>query len=145
MSANHMPWAFFMPKAYRIGSVPCGALMRPLPDSRCIATGSGTFSVSRSGTFKSYTIMSKSKSIARDMNVVSRMQNHLAEWFGSENVLVSSLIEERVSNLQVARMVHAFVACTAMVVWASFSLVGTVLSLLWFGLSLYLCRKGGKS
>ncbi len=27
-------------------SVPCGALMRPLPGSRCNATGSGTFSVS---------------------------------------------------------------------------------------------------
>lgn len=146
MSANNELRAFFMPKAYRIGSVPCGRLMPPLPQSRCNATGSGTFSVSRSGTFKSVMIMTKSNgSFARDMNVVSRMQNHLAEWFGSENVLVSSLIEERVSNLQVARMVHAFVACTAMVVWASFSLVGTVLSLLWFGLSLYLCRKGGKS
>ena len=69
----------------------------------------------------------------------------IRKWMHAENVLVSSLIEERVSNLQVARMVHAFVACTAMVVWASFSFVGTVLSLLWFGLSLYLCRKGGKS
>ena len=29
-----------------ISSVPCGALMRPLPVSRCTATGSGTFSVS---------------------------------------------------------------------------------------------------
>lgn len=28
-----------------ISSVPCGALMRPLPGSRCNATGSGTFSV----------------------------------------------------------------------------------------------------
>lgn len=29
-----------------ISSVPCGALMRPLPCSRCSATGSGTFFVS---------------------------------------------------------------------------------------------------
>ena len=29
-----------------ISSVPCGALMRPLPDSRWKTTGSGTFSVS---------------------------------------------------------------------------------------------------
>ncbi|WP_281795386.1 hypothetical protein [Paraprevotella clara] len=101
MSANNELRAFFMPKAYRIGSVPCGRLMPPLPQSRCNATGSGTFSVSRSGTFKSVMIMTKSNgSFARDMNVVSRMQNHLAEWFGSENVLVSSLIEERVSDLQ---------------------------------------------
>ena len=41
--------AFFMSEALpiiHIGSVPCGALMRPLPFSRCSATGSGTFSVS---------------------------------------------------------------------------------------------------
>ncbi len=38
--------AFFMPLAYRISSVPCGALMRPLPVSRWNATGSGTFFIS---------------------------------------------------------------------------------------------------
>lgn len=42
-SPIYMPAAFFMPLAYRISSVPCGALMRPLPDSRWKATGSGTF------------------------------------------------------------------------------------------------------
>lgn len=31
---------------HNTSSVPCGALMRPLPVSRCNATGSGTFSVS---------------------------------------------------------------------------------------------------
>lgn len=30
-----------------ISSVPCGALMRPLPVSRCRATGSGTFLIPR--------------------------------------------------------------------------------------------------
>ena len=144
MSANNQLRAFFMPKVYRIGSVPCGALMRPLPDSRCSATGSGTFSVSQSGTFNSTTIMSKSNgTFAHEMNFVTKMQATIAEWLARENQLVSSLVEERVSNLQVLRMVHAFVACTAMVVCASFSLAATVLSLLWFGLSLYLCKKGG--
>lgn len=32
-------------RRHSISSVPCGALMRPLPGSRCRATGSGTFSV----------------------------------------------------------------------------------------------------
>lgn len=144
MSANNQLRAFFMPKVYRIGSVPCGASMRPLPHSRCNATGSGTFSVSQSGTFKSVMIMSKSNgTFARKMNFVTKMQATIAEWLARENQLVSSLVEERVSNLQVVRMVQAFVACTTMVACASWSLAATVLSLLWFGLSLYLCKKGG--
>ena len=32
-------------RRHRYSSVPCGALMRPLPCSRCTATGSGTFFV----------------------------------------------------------------------------------------------------
>ena len=144
MSANNELRAFFMPKVYRIGSVPCGALMRPLPHSRCNATGSGTFPVSQSGTFKSVMIMSKSNgTFAPEINVASKTKSHLYEWLARENQLVSSLVEERVANLQVLRMVHAFVACTSMVVCASFSLAATVLSLLWFGLSLYFCKKGG--
>lgn len=144
MSANNQLRAFFMPKVYRIGSVPCGRLMPPLPQSRCSATGSGTFPVSQSGTFKSVMIMTKSnRTFAPEINVASKTKSHLYEWLARENQLVSSLVEERVSNLQVLRMVHAFVACTAMVVCASFSLAATVLSLLWFGLSLYLCKKGG--
>lgn len=118
--------------------------MRPLPDSRCSATGSGTFSVSQSGTFNSTTIMSKSNgTFAPEINVASKTKSHLSEWLARENQFVSLLIEERVSNLQVARMVQAFVACTAMVACASWSLAATVLSLLWFGLSLYICKKGG--
>lgn len=31
--ANRLPLAFFMPIGYLYSSVPCGALMRPLPDS----------------------------------------------------------------------------------------------------------------
>ena len=144
MSANNELRAFFMPKVYRIGSVPCGALMRPLPHSRCNATGSGTFPVSQSGTFKSVMIMSKSNgTFAPDMNVVTKTQAVVAEWLARENQFVSSLIEERVSNLQVLRMVQAFVACVTMAVCASFSLGATVLSLLWFGISLYFCKKGG--
>lgn len=120
--------------------------MRPLPHSRCNATGSGTFSVSQSGTFNSVTIMSNFKSngtFGREMDFASRMQAAVSGWLGRENQLVSSLVEERVSNLQVLRMVQAFVACVTMAVCASFSLGATVLSLLWFGISLYFCKKGG--
>ena len=48
VAASPKPSAFFMTVglAYNIGSVPCGALMRPLPVSRCSATGSGTFFLS---------------------------------------------------------------------------------------------------
>ena len=49
--ANNLLRAFFMPSVYDISSVPCGALMRPLPVSRCIATGSGTFFLSPSNLF----------------------------------------------------------------------------------------------
>ena len=64
-------------------------------------------------------------------------------WADAECVTFSSLLEERVSNLQALRMAQAFAAFTAMAVCASFSLWRTFLSLAWFALSLYLCRKGG--
>ncbi len=45
-AANNSAGGIFYAVASYIGSVPCGALMRPLPVSRCNATGSGTFIVS---------------------------------------------------------------------------------------------------
>ena len=42
--ANNLAAGIFCVHGYTYSSVPCGALMRPLPFSRCSATGSGTFS-----------------------------------------------------------------------------------------------------
>ena len=42
--ANNLAAGIFCVPGYTYSSVPCGALMRPLPFSRCSATGSGTFS-----------------------------------------------------------------------------------------------------
>lgn len=44
--ANNRAGGIFNAVAKHIGSVPCGALMRPLPKARCKSTGSGAFSVS---------------------------------------------------------------------------------------------------
>ena len=42
--ANNFAAGIFYAHGLSYSSVPCGALMRPLPFSRCSATGSGTFS-----------------------------------------------------------------------------------------------------
>jgi hypothetical protein len=42
--ANNFAAGIFCVHGLSYSSVPCGALMRPLPFSRCSATGSGTFS-----------------------------------------------------------------------------------------------------
>lgn len=67
----------------------------------------------------------------------------LIVWLNSENSMFSNIIEDKVSNLQVMLLGHACLAFSVLMCSATFSLVGTLIALLWFVVSLHLCMKGG--
>ena len=67
----------------------------------------------------------------------------LIVWLNSENSMFSDIVEDKVSNLQVMRLGHACLAFSVLMCSATLSLVGTLIALLWFAVSLHLCKKGG--
>lgn len=64
-------------------------------------------------------------------------------WLNSDNSLFSSVLENTVSNRQVLLIGHACLAFSALVCAASLSPMAAVVMLLWFVVSLHLCKKGG--
>ena len=64
-------------------------------------------------------------------------------WLNSDNSLFSSVLESAVSNRQVLLIGHACLAFSVLVCAASVSAMAAVLMLLWFVVSLSLCKKGG--
>ena len=64
-------------------------------------------------------------------------------WLNSDNSLFSAIVESAVSNRQVLLMAHACLAFSALVCASSLSAMAAVLMLLWFVVSLSLCKKGG--
>ena len=67
----------------------------------------------------------------------------ISVWLNSENSMFSTIIEDKVSNLQVMLLGHACLAFSALMCSVTSSLVGTLITLLWFAVSLHLCMKGG--
>ena len=70
-------------------------------------------------------------------------QSAISVWLNSENSMFSAIIGDKVSNLQVMLLGHACLAFSALMCSATSSLVGTLITLLWFAVSLHLCMKGG--
>ena len=70
-------------------------------------------------------------------------QSAISVWLNSENSMFSDIIEDKVSNLQVMLLCHACLAFSVLMCAVTFSLVGTLVALLWFAASLHLCMKGG--
>ena len=67
----------------------------------------------------------------------------LGVWLNSENSLFSAIVESAVSNRQVLLIGHACLAFSALVCAASMSAMAALVMLLWFVVSLSLCKKGG--
>ena len=70
-------------------------------------------------------------------------QSAISVWLNSENSMFSTIIEDKVSNLQVLLLGHACLAFSVLMCAATLSLVGALTALLWFVVSLDLCMKGG--
>ena len=64
-------------------------------------------------------------------------------WLNSDNSLFSAIVESTVSNRQVLLIGHACLAFSALVCAASLSGMAALVMLLWFVVSLSLCKKGG--
>jgi hypothetical protein len=67
----------------------------------------------------------------------------ISVWLTRENVLFSSLMEERVSNCQALLLTQfltsfTLLTCSVFLYWP-----GAVACLIWFGGSMVLCKKGG--
>ena len=73
----------------------------------------------------------------------SASSSAITSWLNSDNSLFSSVLESTVSNRQVLLIGHACLAFSALVCAASLSAMAAVLMLLWFVVSLSLCKKGG--
>ena len=67
----------------------------------------------------------------------------IAVWLNSDNSLFSAIVESTVSNRQVLLIGHACIAFSALVCAASLSPMAAIVMLLWFVVSLSLCKKGG--
>ena len=70
-------------------------------------------------------------------------QSAISVWLNSENSMFSTIIEDKVSNLQVLLLGHACLAFSVLMCAASLSPMAAVVILLWFIVSLHLCKKGG--
>ena len=77
------------------------------------------------------------------LQLQSAAMTAIVVWLNSENSMFSDIIEDKVSNLQVMLLGHACLAFSVPMCSATFSLVGTLIALLWFVVSLHLCMKGG--
>ena len=77
------------------------------------------------------------------LQLQSAAMTAIVVWLNSDNSLFSSILEDKVSNLQVMLLGHACLAFSVLMCSATFSLVGTLIALLWFVVSLHLCMKGG--
>ena len=67
----------------------------------------------------------------------------LGVWLNSDNSLFSAIVESAVSNRQVLLIGHACLAFSELVCAASLSAMAALVMLLWFVVSLSLCKKGG--
>ena len=67
----------------------------------------------------------------------------LGVWLNSDKSLFSAIVESTVSNRQVLLIGHACIAFSALVCAASLSPMAAIVMLLWFVVSLSLCKKGG--
>lgn len=70
-------------------------------------------------------------------------QTAISVWLNSDNSLFSAIVESAVSNRQVLLIGHACIAFSALVCAASLSGMAALVMLLWFVVSLSLCKKGG--
>ena len=83
--------------------------------------------------------MNQSKSLsAPKAGARSSFQN----WAAAHNQLFSSVLEQPVTNRQMLLLVHCLTAFSALILLCS-SLIGAMVTFLWFVGSLYLAKKGG--
>lgn len=77
------------------------------------------------------------------LQLQSAAMTAIVVWLNSDNSLFSSVLESTVSNRQVLLIGHACLAFSALVCAVSLSAMVAILMLLWFVVSLSLCKKGG--
>ncbi len=63
-------------------------------------------------------------------------------WAAQQNLLISKLLEQPVTNRQMLLLVHCLTAFSALILFCG-SLIGAMVTFFWFILSLYLAKKGG--
>jgi hypothetical protein len=62
-------------------------------------------------------------------------------WLENENMLLTSIMEEKVTNKQAVLIAHVGIAFTVLI--CSTTLLSAAASIAWFSASIYLCKKGG--
>ena len=64
-------------------------------------------------------------------------------WLNRKNTLLSTMVEEKITNKQMLLVVNASCAFTILVCSSFYSAISALLILTWFIHSIYLCKKGG--
>ena len=67
----------------------------------------------------------------------------IQQWLDSENSIITSIMEESVSNRQTLLLSNAMLAFSLMVCSTFLHWAAALICLIWFVLSLFMCRKGG--
>lgn len=80
---------------------------------------------------------------ATDINVVSKKQFKLVNWLLTENAFFTVLMEEKITNLQFILLFNAVMSFGILVGCAFINAIAAVISLLYFVMSIHICKKGG--
>lgn len=73
----------------------------------------------------------------------SEAKSTLKAWLNRDNTLFTAIMEESVSNANVLRISHAVTAFVCLISSQLAGPIAMLISLAWFGIALYLCKKGG--
>ena len=76
-------------------------------------------------------------------SLIDAMLERAASWLDARNHLISSVMEETVTNRQMLLILHCGIAFLAMVGMAEVNLFGAIACFAWFGASLLQAKKGG--
>lgn len=81
---------------------------------------------------------------ASGVHVTGNLRSRISAWLKSDNALLSSVMEEQVTNRQALLISQCFASFSFMAIAASHSLPLCIIGLFWFALSLLSTRKGGE-
>lgn len=78
-----------------------------------------------------------------EISLVQSRQSAISTWMASENTFFTSVLEESITNKQTLLLTQAVVSFSVLVGSSFLSVIAALVCLVWFGVSLHLCVKGG--
>lgn len=80
---------------------------------------------------------------AENGRIIENILSAPARWLAAENRLLTRTVGETVTNRHALLLSHSTIAFVALCGSPAVGAAASVISLVWFATTLYLCRKGG--